>query len=64
MVFQDPYASLNPRWRVKTMRKKVFKTGDFYRENNKTTDPLFVEGFGIPNIEPLVQGRPAKTLKN
>jgi hypothetical protein len=53
----------HPRWRVKTMRIRLFRTGDYFKAH-KATDPLFVKGYGIPNLEPLVQGRPAKTLKN
>ncbi len=38
-----------PEWTAQELRKALFESGDYFRENGKS-DPLYVRGYGIPDV--------------
>jgi serine protease AprX len=39
----------NPGWTVREFRKALFESGDYWRREGRT-DPLFVQGYGVPDV--------------
>ena len=48
MIFQDPYASLNPRLTVKQIIEEPMRTHKLYRENREEKIKELLESVGIP----------------
>jgi subtilisin family serine protease len=49
---------VHPEWTVQSLRKALFESGKYYRQHGKP-DPLFVRGYGIPDVY-LAAGMPGK----
>ena len=53
----------HPNWPVSKFRSRIFATGDYFQQNG-TFDPLYILGYGIPDLAWATFGKPAHTPAN